>query len=45
MCPFTAGVSTVPVGQGWRKIILKIDAKILGKLFFQIIFSNYFFVW
>jgi hypothetical protein len=26
---------TVVVGQGRQKIILKIDAKILGKLFFQ----------
>jgi hypothetical protein len=27
--------TTVPVGQGRRKIILKIDTNILGKLFFQ----------
>jgi hypothetical protein len=27
--------ATIPVGQGRRKIILKLDAKILGKLFFQ----------
>jgi hypothetical protein len=31
-------VITVPVGQGRRKISLKIDAKILGKLFFQKMF-------
>jgi hypothetical protein len=29
---------TVPVGQGRWKIILKIDGKILGELFFQKIF-------
>jgi hypothetical protein len=32
---------TVLVGQGQRKIILKINTKILGKLFFQKIFFLY----
>jgi hypothetical protein len=32
---------TVPVGQGRWKIILKIDAEILGKLFFQKIIFLY----
>jgi hypothetical protein len=30
----TSNWDTVPVGQGRRKIILKIDVKILGKLLF-----------
>jgi hypothetical protein len=32
------GWYTIPVGQGRRKIILKINAKILGKSFFLIKF-------
>jgi hypothetical protein len=35
------GWYTIPVGQGRRKIILKINAKILGTLFFQKIFFLY----
>jgi hypothetical protein len=33
--------NTVPIGQGRRKIILEIDAEILGRLFFQKIFFLY----
>jgi len=34
LCSFFA-FNTVIVGQDWWKIILKIDAEILAKLFFQ----------